>query len=108
MSGYSYDPSGDGGGEANNPVYSDGNGFEGLGDDASGTPTSSGDSWWSTLVTNLAPAIGKEASNLVGKSGAPAATVNVGVAPQTQTMLMYGALGIGALFLVSMILKKKR
>ena len=106
MSGYSYDD------EYNNPSYSDGNGFEGLGDDASGTPTSSDSSWWQTLVTDTAPALGKELNTLVGgnssSSTKPTATFNLGIDPQTQSYLIYGALGIGALFLVSMMLKKKR
>jgi len=74
------------------------------------TTASTTPSWWQNLITNASQAYAtvKNAQTAAKTTAAPAQPAPVTAGPSSQQILLYTGLGVGALFLVSMMLKKRR
>lgn len=87
-----------------------GDGIEGLGADAAAPAAAP--TWWENLIsagTQIAQGAAQvKAAKEIAKTGqVPTAQLNVGMAPETQKMLMIGGIALGGVLLLSM-LKKRR
>lgn len=86
-----------------------GDGVEGLGADAAAEPAQT---WWQQLIgagTQVATAAAQvKAAKEIAKTGqVPTAQLNVGMAPETQKMLMIGGIALGGVLLLSMMKKRR-
>jgi len=96
-----------------NPLYHDGDGLEGLGADTTDATAAPAATWWQNLISaggQIATQVAQvKAAQQIAKTGqVPTAQVNVGVASDTQKMLLYGALGIGVVLLLTTFMKRGR